>query len=214
MFKTLVRRVRAAGRLVTYAAAGLVLVALSVLAVAAGGLVSAVWNGEPYPDADPDAVAQRLKDRSDDVHDGFALPEQYLAEPGSVVSGACYHRGLTSFTQIDQPRNDVLSFGLDWSVPDVPEATARDAQQRVRRQLVKQGWKLTHEGDRAGATLREWGFRFEDPEGGDQVDVRWNDSTTTLFISVYAPCGKVPNEFDEYDWPEADWHPNGQVAVS
>ncbi|MFF2184967.1 hypothetical protein [Streptomyces sp. NPDC058155] len=56
-------------------------------------------------------------------------------------------------------------------------------------------------------SLRELGFRFEDPEGGDQVDVRWNDSTTTLFISVHAPCGQVPGEFVEYDWSEADWHP-------
>ncbi|MFC8224072.1 hypothetical protein ACFUTY_38635 [Streptomyces sp. NPDC057362] len=35
----------------------------------------------------------------------------------------------------------------------------------------------------------------------------WNEATTTLFISVYAPCTQVPDSFDEHDWPEADWHP-------
>ncbi|MCX4682042.1 hypothetical protein OG413_43445 [Streptomyces sp. NBC_01433] len=182
------------------------MVALLVAAVVAG---NAVWNGAPYPTADPDAVAQRLKARSDQVYDGFALPEKYAPDSGRVDTGACYYRGLRSIAHIDEARSDVRSFGLDWSVPEVPEATARDAQQRVRRLLVRKGWKLAHKGDRATATLRELGFRLENPESGDQVDVRWNDSTTTLFISVYAPCGQVPDEFVEYDWSEADWHPKG-----
>ncbi|MFE7753063.1 hypothetical protein [Streptomyces sp. NPDC057428] len=211
MFKTPVRirRVRASGRPVLYAVTGLVIVALSVAAVVAGNFV---WNGAPYPSAAPDAVAKRLKDRSDGVYDGFALPEKHAAGSGRVDTGACYYRGLRSIAHIDEARSDVRSFGLDWSVPDVPEATARAAQRRVRHRLVQQGWRLTHEGDRAGATFRQLGFRFENPEGGDHVDVQWNDSTTTLFISVYAPCGQVPDGFVEYGWPEADWQPKEQAA--
>ncbi|NUK84742.1 hypothetical protein [Streptomyces lunaelactis] len=208
MFKSLVCRARTSKRSVLYAVTGLVTVALLVAAVVAGNVV---WNGAQYPSADPDAVAQRLKARSDEVYDSFALSEKYAAGSGRVDTGACYYRGLRSIAHIDEARSDVRSFGLDWSVPDVPEAAARDAQRRVRQRLVQKGWKLTHEGDRAGATFRELGFRFENP-GGDQVDVRWNDSTTTLFISVYAPCGQVPDEFVEYDWSEADWHPQEQSA--
>ncbi|MCX4673553.1 hypothetical protein OG453_44155 [Streptomyces sp. NBC_01381] len=211
MFKTAVRRVRASGRSVPYAVTGLVLVALSVAVAVAGSVVGNVWNGAPYPSADPDAVAQRLKDRSDGVYEDFALPEKYAADPARIHTGACYYRGLRGIAHIDEARSDVRSFGLDWSVPDIPETTARDAQQRVRQHLVKQGWKRTHDGDRAGATLREWGFRYADPESGDQVDVKWNDATTTLFISVYAPCGKVPAGFAEYGWAEADWRPNEQA---
>ncbi|MEV6731442.1 hypothetical protein [Streptomyces sp. NPDC051364] len=185
---------------------------LVALSVAAATAANRVWNGAPYPSADPDAVAQRLKDQSDELYDGFALPEKHAVDSGRVDTGACYYRGLRSIAHIDEARSDVRSFGLDWSVPDIPEATARDAQRRVRQQLVKQGWKLTHEGDRAGATLRELGFRFENPEGGDQVDVQWNDSTTTLFISVYAPCVQGPDGFEEYDWPEAAWHPKEQTS--
>lgn len=204
MFTRRVSRDRASGRSVLSAVAGLVMAALLVAAVAAGNLV---WNGEPYPSADPDAVAQRLKARSDEVYDGFALPGKYAAAPGRVDTGACYYRGLRSIAHIDQARRDVRSFGLDWSVPDVPEATARTAQQRIRKQLVRKGWRLTREGDRTGAILRELGFRFENPTDGDQVDVRWNDATTTLFISLYAPCGQVPDAFADHDWPAADWHP-------
>ncbi|MFI8437373.1 hypothetical protein ACIGJO_27260 [Streptomyces sp. NPDC079020] len=204
MFKIPVRRALVSGRPALYAVGGLVVTGLLVAAAVAG---RAVWNGTPYPSADPDAVAQRLQSRSDRVYEGFALPDTYTAESSRVDTGACYYRGLRSIAHIDEARSDVRSFGLDWSVADVPEATALEAQRRVRQQLLRQGWKLTHEGDRAGSTFRELGFRFEDPEGGDQVDVQWNDSTTTLFISVYAPCGRVPDTFEEYDWPEGVWHP-------
>ncbi|QKW66010.1 hypothetical protein HUT15_36365 (plasmid) [Streptomyces sp. NA03103] len=200
MSKTLLRQVRISRRSALWAVTGLALVALSFAA-------HPVWNGTPYPSADPDLVAERLKDQSDAVYEGFALPEKYPAKSGRIDTGACYYRGLESIAHIDQPRRDVRSFGLDWSVPDVPETTARDAQRHVRRLLAERGWKLVHEGDRAGASFLELGFRFENPEGGDQVDVGWNDATTTLFISVYAPCTQVPDGFDEYDWSEADWHP-------
>ncbi|MEU7406729.1 hypothetical protein [Streptomyces sp. NPDC044948] len=200
MSKTLLRRVRVSRRSVLWAVTGLALVALSFA-------TRSLWNGVPYPSADPGMVAQRLKDQSDAVYEGFALPEEYPAKSGRIDTGACYYRGLESIAHIDKPRRDVRSFGLDWSVPDVPESTARDAQWRVRRLLAARGWKLVHEGDRAGASFLEMGFRFEDREGGGQVDVGWNDATTTLFISVYAPCTQVPDGFDEYDWPEAEWHP-------
>lgn len=109
--------------------------------------------------------------------------------------------------RIDQARSDVRSLGLDWSVSDIPEVTARDAQQRVRHRPVQQGWNLTQDRDRAGAAFRELGFRLEHPDNGDQVDIKWNNSTTTLFVSVYAPCGKVPDDCNEHVWTEAEWHP-------
>lgn len=209
MFKSPIRGARPSRHPTLYAIAGIVLVALSVAAMVAGNYV---WNGASYPSAVPDAVAKRLKVRSDEVYDGFALPEKYAADSGRVVSGACYYRGLRSIAHIDEARSDVSSFGLDWSVPGVPEATARDAQRRVRDRLVQKGWKPTREDDRAGSAFRELSFRFENPEDGDQVDVQWNDSTTTLFISVYAPCGQVPDGFVEYRWSQADWQPEGRPA--
>ncbi|MFE4370927.1 hypothetical protein ACFRMN_22305 [Streptomyces sp. NPDC056835] len=71
------------------------MVALLVAAVVAGNVV---WNGAPYPLADPDAVAQRLKARSDEVYDDFALPEKYAAGSGQgryrrlLLPGAEEHR--------------------------------------------------------------------------------------------------------------------------
>ncbi|MFD0417962.1 hypothetical protein [Streptomyces sp. NPDC127108] len=211
MLKTSVRDTRTSGRSVLHADTGLALVTLTVGAVVAG---NSVWNGAPYPSADPDAVAQRLKVRSDGIYDDFALPGKYVADAGRVGTGACYYRGLRGIAHIDQARGDVRSFGLDWSVPDIPEAAARDAQQRVRQRLIQQGWKLTQDRDRTGTTFRKLGFRFENPDSGDQIDVEWNISTTTLFINVYAPCGKVPDDFKEHDWPEADWHPERRAPAA
>ncbi|MFE4916365.1 hypothetical protein ACFRCX_33245 [Streptomyces sp. NPDC056652] len=48
------------GRSVLYAVTGLMMAALLATAVVAGNVV---WNGTPYPSADPDTVAQRLKQR-------------------------------------------------------------------------------------------------------------------------------------------------------
>ncbi|MBT2389798.1 hypothetical protein J7E87_10220 [Streptomyces sp. ISL-1] len=70
-------------------------------------------------------------------------------------------------------------------------------------------------GDRPDRTWpRELGFRFEDSDSGDKVDVKWNNSTTTLFISIYAPCGRVPDEFVDsyYHFPEGAWHRDEQAA--
>ncbi|TXR99915.1 hypothetical protein EAO73_28875 [Streptomyces sp. col6] len=211
MFTTPERGARSSGRTVVLTAAALVTAVLSVAAVIAG---NRVWQGAPYPTVDPDAVAQRIKDRSDWVYEGFALSGKYAASPGTVATGSCYYRGLRSVAHIDQPRDDVYSFGLGWSVPDVPEATAEEAQRRVRGRLEQQGWKVSYEGDRSGATFRERGYRFLSPDGSDKVDVRWNTSTTTLFVSVYAPCGQVPDGFSGYNWPAARWSPKERAAGS
>ncbi|WP_399921666.1 hypothetical protein [Streptomyces kanamyceticus] len=209
MAKTSVRTLRAVLRPALYATAGLALAALTVAAVTTGNSMwKSLWNGTPYPLVDPGAVTQRLKDRSDQVYERLALPGKYAADPGRVhVDGNCSYRGLRGVAHIDESRADVSSFALDWRVPDVPEATARDAQRRIRRHLAEGDWKLTHVEDRRGAAFRVLRFRAEGPDSGDQIDVRWNDSTTTLFVSVYAPCGQVPDTFDAYEWPGVDWEP-------
>ncbi|MEK8141977.1 hypothetical protein NKH18_02850 [Streptomyces sp. M10(2022)] len=85
------------------------MVALLVAAAVAGNAV----ERRTVSFGSPDAVAQRLKDRSDKVYSGFALPEKYAADSGSVDTGACYYRGLRSFAHIDEALSDVRSFGLD-----------------------------------------------------------------------------------------------------
>ncbi|WP_326769643.1 hypothetical protein OG978_38450 [Streptomyces sp. NBC_01591] len=51
------------------------------------------------------------------------------------------------------------------------------------------------------------GFRFERPDTAYMVGVDWHRPTGTLAVVVHAPCGKLPDGFDEYAWPEAAWSP-------
>ncbi|MFE6069299.1 hypothetical protein [Streptomyces sp. NPDC056525] len=167
------------------------------------GLVAAgyyLWNGPPYPQADPDAVAVRLKAQAQRVYDEAALP----GAPGvqsRVETGTCSYRGLRSVAHIDRGRLDVRSFGLSWQVTDVPETTARAAQARTRLRLERDGWKLV------GKDVSDLGYRFEHPGTGDKVDVDWYAPTGTFALNTYAPCGKLPDGFSEYDWPTAAWTP-------
>ncbi|MFJ5073799.1 hypothetical protein ACIP8Z_04190 [Streptomyces sp. NPDC088553] len=167
------------------------------------GLVAAghyLWNGPPYPKADPDAVAARLKARAQRVYDEAAL----AGTPGvesRVETRPCSYRGLRGFAHIDGGRLDVRTFELMWQVTDVPRATARSAQARTRLRLERDGWKLLSE------NVSDLGFRFEHPGTGDTVDVDWYEPTGTFALRTFSSCGELPDGFSEYDWPAAAWTP-------
>lgn len=194
---------------------------LVMLAVAVGGTLTvgaamavsrgaqAVWEGAPYPKADPDAVARRLKERSQLTYDAFGLPGAHTVQPARMSDGACYYRGLESLGHIDEARRDVRSFGLSWSVEDVPEEQARASQDRLRQQLAERGWELTRDWNRESSGSLTLGSTFRHPGTPDQIHVKWNDSTTTLFVDVYAECGRVPAGYDSTAEWTAAWVPSG-----
>ncbi|MEV4969827.1 hypothetical protein [Streptomyces scopuliridis] len=172
-----------------------------LLVVAASVACHRLWNGLPYPATDPDQVAAQLKQEVQRVYDDVALPGPPDASASRVTTGTCYYRGLRSIAHIDEGLIDVRSFGLEWQVTDVPRSTAYLGQERVRQRLEQEGWKLT------GENISDMGFRFERSNTDHTVDVNWYQPTGTLAVSVYAPCGKLPDSFDEYAWPESEWSP-------
>ncbi|MFI0975542.1 hypothetical protein ACH4SP_00780 [Streptomyces sp. NPDC021093] len=208
-------------RLIMAAALGLGAVVL----VAGVQGVRSLWYGSPYPAVDPDAVSRRLDQRSQDVYEHFGLPPAKAATVRQERrdTGSCYYRGLQSLAHIDRPRRDVVTFGLDWNVPDVSEDEARAAVERLRSHLVADGWQLGH--DRGGGRstrLTELGFVFHefaaenDPvKRGDGISVMWNSRGHTLVVKVYSPCGKVPDSFDRSSFDTSfldrrpDWQPAG-----
>ncbi|MFJ7947763.1 hypothetical protein ACIQ6K_29545 [Streptomyces sp. NPDC096354] len=147
----------------------------------------------------PDQVAVRLKGEAQRVYEEVALAGQPGVSSSGVETGTCYYRGLRSIAHIDEGRSDVRSFLLEWQVTDVPRSTARAGQERVRRRLVREGWRLT------GENVSDMGFRFERPDTDDTVAVDWYERTGTLAVRVDAPCGKLPAGFDEYAWPGSEW---------
>lgn len=160
-----------------------------------------LWNGTPYPRTDPDRVAVRLKGQAQLAHDEAALPGGPEVGPVRVETGVCYYRGLRSVAHIDQGRSDVRSFNLDWRVTGVPEDVARSGLHRTRTRLEREGWTLVE------TRVDRPGYRFRNPGNEDLVDAHWSRETGTYAVSTYAGCGKLPDGFDEYAWPEAHWSP-------
>ncbi|MFD4372608.1 hypothetical protein [Streptomyces sp. NPDC058486] len=176
----------------------------ALLATAAAGLAvlaAAVWFGSPYPAADPEAAAARLKDEARWAYDEARLPPGTVPVEGRVETGSCYYRGLRSLAHIDEARSDVRSFALRWEVRGVSGAAARAGQDRTRARLAAAGWRLISE------NVSDRGFRFEDPASGRTVSVDWYEPTGTYAMTGYVPCGRLPDGFDEYAWPSAAWHP-------
>ncbi|MGW4050668.1 hypothetical protein ACWENA_07530 [Streptomyces sp. NPDC004779] len=176
----------------------------ALLATTAAGLAVlavALWFGSPYPAADPEAAAARLKAAAQRAYDEAGLPPGTEPAEGRVETGSCYYRGLRSLAHIDESRSDVHSFALRWAVRAVPAAAARAGQDRTRARLAAAGWKLTSE------NISDRGFRFEEPGTGRTVGVDWYASTGTYEVTAYEPCGRVPDGFDAYAWPSAAWEP-------
>ncbi|MFJ6611223.1 hypothetical protein ACIQPT_13160 [Streptomyces sp. NPDC091289] len=189
------------------AARALVALCAAVAVAATVAALAWLWNGPPYPKADPDRIAVRLKVQAQRAYDEAALPGRPEVGRGRVETGTCYYRGLRSLAHIDRGRPDVRSFGLAWQVTAVPEDVARSGLLRMRARLEREGWTLVDTGvDRPG-------FRFRNPAGEDDVqqvehvDARWYRETGTYTVSAYAGCGKLPDGFDAYAWPERDWVP-------
>lgn len=167
-------------------------------ALALGGVVCCLfagwgayrlWNGAPYPEVDPHVVATRLGAEAERVENDLALPVPSGSLPDQMETGACYYRGLRSLAHIDESRPDVRSFGLERETTGVAEETARTAQERVRSRLSQQGWEPVRQ------NTSPMGFRYQDRDTGDQVDVSWYEPTGTLVVRIYAPCGKIPEGY-------------------
>ncbi|MGC5536099.1 hypothetical protein [Streptomyces sp. SR-10] len=173
----------------------------ALVAAAAGAALAWLWDGTPYPEADPDRVTVRLKAQAQRAYDEAALPGRPEVGPVRVETGPCYYRGLRSVAHIDQSRPDVGDFRLEWRVTAVPENVARSGLHRMRARLVREGWTLVDTG------VDMPGFRFRDPDNEGHVTARWYRETGTYAVSTYAGCGKLPDGFDEYAWPEARWSP-------
>ncbi len=171
------------------------------MAAATVAALAWLWNGSPYPNADPDRIAVRLKVQAQRAYDEAALPGRPEVGPARVETGTCYYRGLRGLGHIDSGRRDVRSFGLDWRVTGVREDVARSGLRRMRARLEREGWTFVE------TRVNRPGFRFRNPDNEDLVYAHWTRATGTYAVSTHADCGKLPDGFDEYAWPEARWAP-------
>lgn len=158
---------------------------------------------QEYPSAAPATLSQRLRDRAQWAYEGMALPPHKAVKPVRVIPGhSCYAGGLS----IEKTLPDVVTLDLSWTVEDIPADVARTTETRLRRKFTSAGWTLTHDGNRRGRNFVTLGFRVQDPATGDEFDLAWNDSTTSLFLSGYTSCAKVPQPAADNPSPKT-WTP-------
>ncbi|QDY80560.1 hypothetical protein [Streptomyces qinzhouensis] len=176
---------------------------VALVVVGAGVLGVRLWNGEPYPSSDPDRVADRLEQRAQTLYDEAALPGRPRVESAGVRKSGCQYRGLRGIAHLDDSRRpDVWQLRLDWSAPGLDIAVARAAQERIRERLERRGWTA------ADGIFGDMGFRFRAPGSGEQVDVMWYQATGNMLVRASAPCGEVPQRFQDSGWHNSGWSPS------
>ncbi|MFF3915196.1 hypothetical protein ACFYZB_17165 [Streptomyces sp. NPDC001852] len=129
-------------------------VTLAGTAVLSVGLVrigQRVWEGTPFPVADPAVTAQRLDRHTWQAYDALDLPQATLdTEWGGgreAEAYGCEYRGLSHLGDelSDSPPNvpGVVSVSTEWALKGVTEDAGQAALRRARGALRRQGWRVT-----------------------------------------------------------------------
>ncbi|GHC52794.1 hypothetical protein [Streptomyces flavofungini] len=155
-----------------------------------------VWQGDPYPVADPAATSRHLDERSQTVYDALALPHARLDAERSGVRAYtdaynCDRRGLRTWSDALDPsppsEPHVVSVSYDWTLRDVPRARAVVALQHARKELTREGWTVAeHRDDRYRLQLS-----VRPPKDGTSVTLTAYPGDR-LEVSAYADCARYP----------------------
>ncbi|WBO65375.1 hypothetical protein [Streptomyces camelliae] len=165
-----------------------------LLAVAAVAGCTRLWDGEPYPVADPVATATRLDGYTQAVYDALDLPDAELEPGGSPEADGygCSYRGLRHLDEelSDSPGSPpgVVDVSSGWALKGVSRAEAVSAMQRARAELTRQGWKVAgYENSRSWLRLS-----LKPVNGEDTVSVEAYPGDR-LQVAAYAECARYPS---------------------
>ncbi|MER7708652.1 hypothetical protein ABTX81_37955 [Kitasatospora sp. NPDC097605] len=134
-----------------------------------------LWQGEPFPVADPVTVAQRLDGQTQTIYDALQLPSARLDPdwPGSGIEAtvqSCYARGLgEALNDSPPPEPGTAAVHESWALEGVPAAEAVEAMARARRTLTAAGWEITSSSE---SPAEDADLYLRPPATGDGVTVR------------------------------------------
>ncbi|MEV0274938.1 hypothetical protein AB0I22_00915 [Streptomyces sp. NPDC050610] len=155
------------------------------------------WEGEPYREADPHAVAGRIQDSARSSYDLLARPEMSGLGWRDVHTSVCYYRGMQYLSHYDQPEEGVNSFHTGWATKEpVARADAVTAVARLRERLTADGWSVSSE--RSGRDFLE--LRLAHPDTADYFTAEWNGARSPLHVAVGTECVRMTTE----------WKPDGE----
>ncbi|MFG2991638.1 hypothetical protein ACGFZK_20490 [Streptomyces sp. NPDC048257] len=116
-------------------------------------MFGALWQGAPYPVAEPAATAREPDGHTQAVYGtlALALPDAELADrPGAglVAEGAdCNLRGMRHWSEnglgVPPQAPQVVDVSAGWALEGVPLPRVAPAVDRVRADLTRRGWKVT-----------------------------------------------------------------------
>ncbi len=132
-----------------------------------------LWDGKPYPVADPATTATRLDGHTQAMYDALDLPTAELGTAGGFEADGygCQYRGLKHLSEqlADSPGNPpgVVKVRAGWSLKGVSRAEAVSAMHRARRELTRRGWEVA---DYENSRFRLW-LSMKPTDSGDRVTV-------------------------------------------
>ncbi|MFJ7248794.1 hypothetical protein ACIQWA_29780 [Kitasatospora sp. NPDC098652] len=172
-------------------------------AVTVAAEVPRVWSGEPYPVADPAAVATHLDARTQAVYDALALPPGVALTPAPVgddgitarVQGVCHARGLEHLLEsmndggADQPRTAVL--GAHFTLAGVSPTRWTEALGRARTTLTAQGWTVVSVDESAPVPSLSLAPPSDGPGSlAEGASLRYDPVARTLTVGAGAECSR------------------------
>lgn len=166
-----------------------------------------LWDGVPYPVADPAATARQVDRHTQAVYDVLDLPQAELDTgwPGRGLDAdgsSCYRRGLRHWGDqlSDSPPSEPHTVMVhdSWALTGVSPAQAESALKRARRALTQRGWTVTayeHSRQRLRLTLT--------PPRTDITVVLEAYPGDRLQVAAHADCARYPSHtpLDNLDTP-------------
>ncbi|MEU5160111.1 hypothetical protein AB0G74_10950 [Streptomyces sp. NPDC020875] len=167
-----------------------------------------LWRGKPYPVADPDTVAERVRDESRRIHTALGAPADRAPVFNSLRSTSCRARAMIATERIDRTAVAVRHV---WEIDGFDGRTARTAIDRAGEGIAGSGWKNTFRYDdemngRGGA-----GGRYEQPDTGYTLTLQWVASRRTVQINLETPCRKFPAGHPKADDGPLEWVPESPL---
>ncbi|MFF4038691.1 hypothetical protein [Streptomyces sp. NPDC001816] len=189
------------------------IVAASAMGLAVAGTVGFVrlWNGEPYPVADPATTATRLDGYTQAVYDALDLPNAELDtdRPGRGMEADGYGCSYSGLSHLSEQLSDsppippgVVNVSDEWALKGVSRAQAVSALQRARKQLTRRGWEVTgYENSR----IRLW-LALKPSDSDDGVWIEAYPANRLEVAARTADCARYPsgtplNSLDEPAMP-------------
>ncbi|MFE0424490.1 hypothetical protein [Streptomyces sp. NPDC058953] len=186
----------------------LVLVTAAVVFVVAGPPGDRLWRGIPYPTADPDTAADRVRDESRRIHTDLGARPDRAPVFNTLRSSRCLVRAEIRVEKTDRSAVGVRHV---WELDGVDRAAARTAIDQAGRRLRDDRWKEEYAYDEKTNSRGGMGARYKHPDTGYRVAIQWVPYRNGLLVDVESPCRTIPDGHPKATGGPLEWRPDSPL---